>query len=157
MLATFVDANPLAVVGDFKPTVNWGGTLVGKASVSVQAVSQTATTSTWNVVGTATYSKAGTYAVKVTIADVGGKSVSTSKTTFKVTAPASPSKAAATAAVFSAATLPARPSGPPAPVVNDAALAAVLGEWESASGSSPATDASKDAGKGLAELLASLP
>ena len=154
VLATFVDANPLALASDFKPTVNWGGTLVGKASVSVQAVSHSATTSTWNVMGSATYSKAGTYTVKVTIADVGGKSVSTNKTTFKVTAPASPGSVLATAAVFGGAASPVRPSGPPAPAVNDAALAAVLGEWTASSRSSPTDDALKDASKRLAELLA---
>ena len=47
--------------------------------------------------------------------------------------------------------------GPRTPAANDAALAAVQGEWTASSRSSPAEDASKDAGKGLAELLASLP
>jgi hypothetical protein len=144
-------------LSDFAATVDWGGKVTGTPSVSVELVSRTGTVSTWNVAGSVTYAQAGTYTVKVTIADVGGKSVSTSKTRFKVAAPTSASRAAATAAVFGALASPVRPSGPPAPAVNDAALATLLGEWTSESGSSPAKHASKDTAKGLAELLALFP
>ena len=158
VLATFTDADPYAPVGDFKATVNWVGALVGTPTVSVEWVSSTKTLSTWKVVGNATYAKAGTYAVKVTVVDVGGKSVSTSKTTFKVAPAASPSSVAATAAVFGAATSPVRSSGSPAPAVNDAALAAVLGAWASSSRCSPTKDAATDdTGQRLAKLLAILP
>jgi hypothetical protein len=162
VLATFTDGNPGALATNYKATVSWVGALTGKATVSVQLVSRTATLSTWNVLGSATYSKAGAYTVKVTVADAGGKSLSTSKTTFKVSGPQrapqsarqSAGRVAATAAVLSMAASPARPSGQPAHAVNDAALAAVVAEWTTSSRSSPAADASKDAGKGLAELLA---
>ena len=157
VLAMFTDANPYAPVGDFHATVNWVGAVTGTPTVSVQFVSSTQTLSTWEVLASATYSKAGTYAVKVTVTDVDGKSVNTSKTTFKVAAAASPAKVAATAAVLGVAASPVLHSGPPAPAVNDAALAAVLSEWAPSSGSSPAMDASKDTSKRLADLLAFLP
>ncbi|MGA2620920.1 MAG: hypothetical protein ABSF26_25130, partial [Thermoguttaceae bacterium] len=168
VLATFTDGNPDALATNYKATVSWVGALTGKATVSVQLVSRTVTLSTWNVLGSATYSKAGAYTIKVTVADAGGKSLNTSKTTFKVSgpqsapqrapqrAPQSAGRVAATAAVLSVAASPARPSGRPAHAVNDAALAALVGEWTTSSRSSPAADASKDAGKGLAELPAGM-
>lgn len=157
VLATFTDANPSAPASDFEPAVNWGGKLIGKPSVSVELVSRTDTISTWGLVGSVTYAQAGSYAVKIKVADAGGKSVSTSKTTFRVAATQSASRGAATAAVFSVAASPVRPSGPSAPAVNDAALAALLGEWTNSSRSSPAKDASTDTGKGLAKLLTLFP
>jgi len=51
VLATFTDANPFASPDDFTPTVDWGGTLVGTPTVSVQFVSSSATASTWRVRG----------------------------------------------------------------------------------------------------------
>lgn len=114
VLATFTDGNAYAAAADFKATVNWVGKLIGKPTISVQFVSRSDTLSTWNVLGSATYAKAGTYAVKVTVRDLGGKSVSTSKTNFNVTVPQSASSVAATAAVLSVAAPPVRVSGPPA-------------------------------------------
>ncbi len=86
VLATFTDANPYAPASDYKATVTWKGTVTGSPSVSVQLVSRSSTVSTWQVVGSATYTKAGTYAVQVKIADVHGSSVSISKTSFNVAA-----------------------------------------------------------------------
>ncbi len=67
----------------------------------------------------------GTYAVKVSVTDVGGKSVSTSKTTFKVTMTQSANSATATAAGVRATGSPSRAL---APAITDAALAALLGD-----------------------------
>jgi hypothetical protein len=84
VLATFSDADPSAPLTDFTPTVNWGGTLIGTATTSVQLVSRTATTSNWQVVGTATYAEKGTFTVTVTVNDVDGSSVQTNKTSVSV-------------------------------------------------------------------------
>ena len=65
VLAVFSDGNPYAPLNDFTPAVTWGGTLVGKPTVTVEFVSATATTSTWRVKGSATYAEAGTYAISV--------------------------------------------------------------------------------------------
>ncbi len=86
LLATFVDADPFAPSSDYKATVQWGGTVIGTPSISVQLVSRTATTSTWNVVGSVKYANAGAYTVQVHIADVHGSSVSTNKTHVQVAA-----------------------------------------------------------------------
>ena len=85
VLATFSDANPSAPLSDYTATVNWGGTLVGPATTSIQLISRTATASTWEVFGTATYSEEGTYTVSVSVSDVDGSHTSTSNTTFSVT------------------------------------------------------------------------
>ena len=85
VLATFSDANPSAPLSDYTATVNWGGTLVGPATTSIQLISRTATASTWEVLGTATYSEEGTYTVSVSVSDVDGSHTSTSNTTFSVT------------------------------------------------------------------------
>lgn len=82
-LATFRDANPSAAVTDFSPLVNWGGTVVGNPAVSVKLVSRTATASFWRVVGNATYSQSGQFAVTVTVDGV-GTSLNTSNTQVKV-------------------------------------------------------------------------
>ncbi len=91
VLATFTDGNPLALVSDFSASVNWApntntsGTLTGTPTVSVQLVSRSATNSTWQVVGSATYAKIGSYTPKVTINDVDGAVLQTTKTSFNVT------------------------------------------------------------------------
>src|SRR5262249_39269724 len=84
VLATFSDANPGAALSDFTATVNWGGPLAGTPTVSVQQVSSSATASTWEVLGSATYSAEGTFTVRVTVIDDGGQTVSTSNTSFTV-------------------------------------------------------------------------
>ncbi|MGA2618446.1 MAG: kelch repeat-containing protein, partial [Thermoguttaceae bacterium] len=80
VLATFTDGNPLASASDYTPTVNWGGAVIGTASVSVESVSQTppASTSTWQVVGSAIYAAQGTYPISVTVHDVGGNTFTSS-------------------------------------------------------------------------------
>ena len=50
-------------------------------------VSQTATGSTWEVVGNATYTNAGVFNVTVTVTDATGSSVTTSNTSFAVSVP----------------------------------------------------------------------
>jgi hypothetical protein len=69
---------------DFTPTVNWGGTLVGTPTVTVQLVSQSSTGSTWEVVGNATYANAGNFTPTVTVTDATGSSVQTANTQFNV-------------------------------------------------------------------------
>jgi subtilisin family serine protease len=69
VLATFTDANPHAVVSDYAVSVNWGGSATS-TSDSLQFVSSTSTSSTWQVVGNATYGAAGTYTVGVNVTDV---------------------------------------------------------------------------------------
>jgi hypothetical protein len=86
VLATFTDADPAAPLADFSATVNWGGTVTGTPTSSVQLVSRTATLSTWQVVGSATYSAGGTYTAAVTVKEADGSTVSTSQTQFNVTA-----------------------------------------------------------------------
>lgn len=85
VLATFTDGNPSASASAFAgTTANWGGALVGTPTVSVQLVSRSATVSTWNVVGKATYADAGTFNVTVTVHDTDGNPLVTAKTSFKV-------------------------------------------------------------------------
>jgi hypothetical protein len=69
---------------NFTPTVNWGGALVGTPTVAVQMVSQSATGSTWEVVGNATYAVRGNFHVGVTVNDNSGDSVQTSNLTIAV-------------------------------------------------------------------------
>ena len=76
------------VQSDFTPTVNWGGAVTGTPTVSVQLVSQTASGSTWKVVGNATYAFGGNATPTVTITDATGNSVQTNKVTFHVSGPA---------------------------------------------------------------------
>jgi hypothetical protein len=89
VLATFTDANPYANASDFAgTTVNWGGT-VNTSAFSVQLVRRTATAFYWQVVGSATYSNTGLYAVTVTVNDIGGSTTNNrlpglSKTWFLV-------------------------------------------------------------------------
>ncbi len=68
-LTTFTDADPHAAASDYTVSVNWGGSATS-TSDSVQFVSSTSTSSTWKVVGNATYAAAGTYTVSVTVTDV---------------------------------------------------------------------------------------
>ena len=86
VLATFVDSNPAAPSSDFSTSVNWGGTLVGTPSTIVQLVSRSATVSTWQVVGSATYAEEGNYTATVTVNDADGAGVQTSNTTVSVAA-----------------------------------------------------------------------
>jgi hypothetical protein len=84
VLATFSDANPAAPQSDFSATVSWGGALLGTPTFSIQHVSVSSSASIWEVLGSATYAEEGTYTVSTTVKDVGGESISTSNTSFKV-------------------------------------------------------------------------
>lgn len=85
VLATFTDAIRSASASAFAgTTVNWGGTLVGTPTVSVQLVSRSATVSTWKVVGSATYLDAGTFHVTVTVHGTHASTLVSSNTTFNV-------------------------------------------------------------------------
>ncbi len=85
LIAGFVYQVP-PVAASFTPVVNWGGTLVGTPTVSVQLVSQSSTSSTWEVIGNATYATAGKHQVTVTVNDNAGNSVQTSNATIAVSA-----------------------------------------------------------------------
>jgi hypothetical protein len=85
VLATFTDADPWASLAELSASVNWGGTLTGTPTVFLRLVSRSATLSTWQVIGSATYANAGTFAVTVTISDVDGSTLQSKKTTFTVT------------------------------------------------------------------------
>ena len=69
ILATFTDANPHATASDYNVSVTWGGSATS-TSDSVQLVSTTSTSSSWMVVGNATYPAGGTFTVSVTVTDV---------------------------------------------------------------------------------------
>ena len=89
VLATFSDANPLATLSEFpiaNVTVTWGATTSGTPTYTIQQVSKTASASTWEVLGSATYAQYGSFPVAVTVKDTGGQSVTTSNTTFNVAA-----------------------------------------------------------------------
>jgi hypothetical protein len=80
---TFTDGNPNAPASDFplaNISVNWGGALIGTPTVSIQRVDST----TWQVLGDATYAEKGVFSVTVTVLDVNGSSVSGNPTTFVV-------------------------------------------------------------------------
>ncbi len=73
-VATFTDANPNAVAGNFSTTIDWGdgtsttnGVVAGSGGV-------------FTVTGSHTYTEGGTYPVNVTIADQGGSSAAVSST-----------------------------------------------------------------------------
>ena len=85
VLATFTDGNPSSKQS-FTPTVSWGGTLIGTPTVSVKLVSLTKTTSTWEVLGSATYADPGAYGVAVVVQDTVGDNaiLSSGKTQFTV-------------------------------------------------------------------------
>ena len=84
MLATFTDGNPYAQSSDFNPIVNWGGTVIGAPTVSVQLVSQGTNNSTWEIVGNATYTETGTYTAAVTVSDADGGFMQTGQTSIQV-------------------------------------------------------------------------
>ncbi|MBS0262670.1 MAG: hypothetical protein JSS02_12020 [Planctomycetes bacterium] len=84
VLATFNDANPFAPLSDFSVTVTWGGTLVGTPTAAVELVSRSATSSTWQVVGSVTYASFGVFTPSIKIADVDGKTLTSAKTKINV-------------------------------------------------------------------------
>src|SRR5262249_4670245 len=66
VLATFTDADPRATAGDYNVNVTWGGSATA-TSDSVQLVSATSSSSSWEVLGNATYPAVGTFTVSVTV------------------------------------------------------------------------------------------
>lgn len=78
VVATFTDANPLAIAGNYVVSINWGD---GTAA-SAGTVSYNASTKRWQVAGSHTYRVGGTYTVTTSISEHGG---STTKATSSAT------------------------------------------------------------------------
>ncbi len=79
VVATFTDADPLARVGDYSATIDWGDGVTSPGQVAANARGG------FDVTGTHTYAEAGAYAVVVAIADAGG-SMASARTTGIVSA-----------------------------------------------------------------------
>ncbi|GAC1465783.1 MAG: hypothetical protein NVSMB9_05700 [Isosphaeraceae bacterium] len=71
LVATFTDADPKAVAGDFTATIDWGD---GAPSVGTVTSAGSANGTLFRVTGSHTYSEEGTYSLSVTIIDTAGKS-----------------------------------------------------------------------------------
>jgi hypothetical protein len=80
-IATFRDANTAAPVGDFTASIAWGDSHSSTGTVQSIGGSQFA------VLGSHTYAEKGTYAVRVTITDVGGAKTTASSTARVADAP----------------------------------------------------------------------
>src|SRR5262249_5550429 len=83
-VATFTDANPFAVAGDFTARITWGG---GQSSGGT--VPYDSTRGIFVVSGANTYVDAGSYPITVQIADAGGSSANPSSTASVSDAPLS--------------------------------------------------------------------
>jgi predicted outer membrane repeat protein len=78
VVATFTDANPLAIAGNYVVSINWGdGTAASAGTVSFNT-----STKRWQVAGSHTYRVGGTYTVTTSISDHG---TSTTKATSTAT------------------------------------------------------------------------
>jgi hypothetical protein len=77
-VATFTDDNPFAPVSDFTATIAWGDGKTTNGTVADPAT-------VFHVSGNHTYSKSGTYTIKITIKDDGG-STATANTTVTIPA-----------------------------------------------------------------------
>ncbi|MBS0264087.1 MAG: hypothetical protein JSS02_19280, partial [Planctomycetes bacterium] len=88
VLMTFTDANPYEQASSFVVSaINWDGTLMGQAPnlTIVADASYVGSGTGWKVLAdTVTYVPAGLHTVALTIGDIGGNSVQTSKTSFNV-------------------------------------------------------------------------
>ena len=76
VVATFTDANPLAIAGNYVTSINWGD---GSAA-SAGTVSFNSTTKKWQVTGSHTYRIGGTYTVTTSISDHGTSSAKATST-----------------------------------------------------------------------------
>ena len=91
VVASFTDADPNAVAGNYSATINWGDGHVSSGTVTANA------TGGFNVSGTHTYTEAGNYSIGVAIQDVGGASTSGTSSAAVSDAPLSGSGTAVTA------------------------------------------------------------
>jgi hypothetical protein len=74
-VATFTDADPAGVKGDYTATITWGdGTKASAGTVASDGHGG------FTVTGTHTYTKAGTFTIKVVIKDKGGSSITVTST-----------------------------------------------------------------------------
>jgi hypothetical protein len=67
VVATFTDADPNAMAGDFTATITWGDSNTSTGMITVNG------SGGFNVTGSNTYAEEGSYAVIVTINDAGGR------------------------------------------------------------------------------------
>ena len=75
VVATFNDSNSIAPLSDFTATIDWGDGTPSQPDITTGTVSQPGGLgSTFNVSGSHTYTKAGTYSIVVSISDIGGSS-----------------------------------------------------------------------------------
>jgi hypothetical protein len=72
VMATFTDADPNGVLGDYTAMISWGDGQTSSGSITAGAEGG------FQVSGSHTYAEEGNYTVSVTIADAGGASVTTS-------------------------------------------------------------------------------
>jgi hypothetical protein len=73
VVATFTDANPNAAASEFSATISWGDGQTSAGTVAAGTVG-------FSVTGTHTYAAAGSFAVTVTVADVGGRTATANST-----------------------------------------------------------------------------
>jgi PKD repeat protein len=74
LLMTFTDGNPNAPLSDFSATINWGDGTDSSGGVSAGVGN------IFDVTGSHTYAKGGTYTVATTVNDIGGSSTSSTTT-----------------------------------------------------------------------------
>jgi hypothetical protein len=74
VLGTFTDGNPLAGLGDFSATINWGDGSSNTSFDGQGALNILTTTGGFKVTGTHTYAATGNYSYSIVVADIGGNS-----------------------------------------------------------------------------------
>jgi hypothetical protein len=77
LVATFTDANPLAVASDFSATINWGDGNISPGSVNASGGS-------FIVTGSHTYADEAAYGITVNITDIGGQATTSAGSTAQV-------------------------------------------------------------------------
>jgi len=86
VIATFTDANPQAQLADYTATITWGNGQTFAGTITPEQIVQNyqlIDSGTFDVTGTHTYARGGTFLASVTVDDIGG-SVATAATTISV-------------------------------------------------------------------------
>jgi hypothetical protein len=73
VVASFSDADPGAVAGDFSATINWGDGTTTTATAANGGIAANGF-GAFSILGTHTYSQANSYAIHITVTDAGGSS-----------------------------------------------------------------------------------